>query len=86
MLGYPYWNRSKDELQELCNLKELGQVDWKDEAKWILYGNDSDYEEDQRKKGGQIQNCFSKGYLGALAAAGLAACCCGGMAKVLFRD
>ena len=86
MLGYPYWNRSKEELQELCNLKELGQVDWKDEAQWILDGNDSDYEEDQRKKEGQIQKFPSMEYLGALVAAGLTACCCGGMVIVLFRD
>jgi MOSC domain-containing protein YiiM len=97
MLGYPYWNRSREELQELCNLKALGRVEWKDEAKWILDGNDSDYENDQRKKKeeaeklaaeaaaaemeAESQDLFSQNL--AWVTGGLAACC-GGVALATF--
>ena len=99
MLGYPYWNRSKEELQELCNLKALGRVEWKDEAMWILDGNDSDYEEDQRKKKEEAEKLaaqaaaaekeaessdfFNQDFLGAWVTGGLAACC-GGVALATF--
>jgi len=99
MLGYPYWSRSKEELQELCNLKALGRVEWKDEAKWILDGHDSDYEKDQlkkkeeaaemaaqaaaEKKASESQDFFSQDSLGAWVTGGLAACC-GGVALATF--
>ena len=96
MLGYPYWSRSREELQELCNLKALGRVEWKDEAKWILDGHDSDYEEDQLKKKEEMEalaaadkkaaeskDYFSQEFLGAWVTGGVAACC-GGVALATF--
>ena len=91
MLGYPYWSRSREELQELCNLKALGRTEWKDEAKWILDGHDSDYEMDQLKKkeetealaAAESKDYFSPEFLGAWVTGGLAACC-GGVALATF--
>ena len=90
MLGYPYWSRSREELQELCNLKALGRTEWKNEAKWILDGHDSDYEEDQLKKkeetealaAAESKDYFSPEFLGAWVTGGLAAC--GGVALATF--
>ena len=87
MLGYPYWSRSREELQELCNLKALGRVEWKDEAKWILDGNDSDYENEQTKKREAAEKARKEAEEAAKMAesgtfllcltGGLAACCTG---------
>ena len=34
--NWAYWSRSKEELEELCNLKQLGEYEWKQEAEYIL--------------------------------------------------
>mmetsp|Transcript_3440 Transcript_3440/g.6494 ORF Transcript_3440/g.6494 Transcript_3440/m.6494 type:complete len:410 (+) Transcript_3440:121-1350(+) len=34
--SWAYWVGDKKELEELCNLKQLGRYEWKDEAEWIL--------------------------------------------------
>ena len=50
LMGSPFWNRSQEELQELCNIQAFGRNEWKNEATWILNGNDKDYEQDKKKK------------------------------------
>lgn len=44
--SWAYWVKDKKELEELCNLKQLGRYEWKDEAEWIL----NHFEEYQRKR------------------------------------
>jgi len=34
--AWTYWVREKGELEELVNLKQLGNFEWKDEATWML--------------------------------------------------
>lgn len=34
--AWPYWVRDQGELEDLINLKELGNYEWKDEATWML--------------------------------------------------
>jgi hypothetical protein len=34
--GWPYWVKSKRELEELCAVEQLGRYEWKDEAQYIL--------------------------------------------------
>lgn len=51
--GWAYWSRSKDELEELYNLKQLGEYEWKQEVKYILehWG----WYEEHRMGGGEKQ-------------------------------
>lgn len=35
-LCWPQWNRSKEELEELCSLEQFGWYEWKEEAQWLL--------------------------------------------------
>lgn len=36
MKNEAHWSRSKEELQELCQLQAIGRYEWRDEAKYIL--------------------------------------------------
>eukprot|EP00550_Attheya_septentrionalis_P011094 CAMPEP_0198302870 /NCGR_PEP_ID=MMETSP1449-20131203/56590_1 /TAXON_ID=420275 /ORGANISM="Attheya septentrionalis, Strain CCMP2084" /LENGTH=462 /DNA_ID=CAMNT_0044005343 /DNA_START=250 /DNA_END=1638 /DNA_ORIENTATION=- len=47
MKGEAYWAREESELRELCNLKELGVSEWKEEADYILeYWDESSTDEE----------------------------------------
>jgi len=36
MAGWAHWQRSKEELKELCKVEQLGEYEWKEEAEYIL--------------------------------------------------
>jgi len=36
MAGWAHWQRSKEELKELCEIEQLGLYEWKEEAEYIL--------------------------------------------------
>jgi hypothetical protein len=44
--SWAFWVKDKKELEELCNLKQLGRYEWKDEAEWIL----NHFEDYERKR------------------------------------
>lgn len=46
--SWAYWVGDKKELEELCNLEQLGRYEWKDEAEWILK-NFEKYEKQRTK-------------------------------------
>mmetsp|Transcript_12992 Transcript_12992/g.28088 ORF Transcript_12992/g.28088 Transcript_12992/m.28088 type:complete len:503 (+) Transcript_12992:158-1666(+) len=85
MLGYPWWSRSREELEEVCNLKALGRVEWRDEAQWLLDGNESDYERELKTKQEAADKAAAEAaekeasmdWYQLWAAGGFAACCTG---------
>lgn len=48
MAGWAHWQRSKEELKELCELKQLGLYEWQEEAEYILKHWDS-YRPEEKK-------------------------------------
>ena len=50
MAGWAHWQRSKEELKELCDIKQLGIYEWKEEAEYILKHWNSYRPEDKKSK------------------------------------
>ena len=48
MAGWAHWQRSKEELKELCALRQLGLYEWQEEAEYILKHWDS-YRPEEKK-------------------------------------